>query len=235
MEMEHIDDHSIRILIRDEDLKQRGINLIHMMGNQKEAEAFFYSIIEEFEVQDKFKNSEQVAFQLIPSIKFQNTIELIVSSGDSPLFQAPLKFLEQLKKLPNGNNKKVYPPNLNASLNKKSKSSSLSIKELANEELHKRSHFILELTDFETVIRMAQAIKLRKVSTDLFEMDQRYFFHVHFTLDLDIFKHNELLKNEKAKLLEFGKSSNLTFEILQEHAKQIIEQNALQTLKLHFK
>jgi negative regulator of genetic competence, sporulation and motility len=81
---------------------------------------------------------------------------------------------------------------------------------------------------------MVQAVKLRKVFTDLFEMNQRYFFHVHFILDLDKFKHNEL-KNEKAKLLEFGKSSDLTFEILQEHAKQIIEKNALQILRSNFK
>ncbi|MDR0690944.1 MAG: adaptor protein MecA [Streptococcaceae bacterium] len=232
MEMEHIDDYSIRILIHEEDLKQRGINLIQMMSNQEAAEKFFYSVIEEFEVQDKFKNSEQVAFHLIPSIKFQNTIELIVSAGESQLMKAPLKFLEQLKRVSNqaGDNKCMLP--FSSNLSEKANSSPLSAEELKREELHKRSHFVLELADFEEVIKMAQMIKLRKVSTDLFEMYQRYFFHVHFIADN---LENEKIENEKSKLLEFGKRSRLSFETLQEHAKQLIEQNALQTLRTHFK
>ncbi|MDR0614590.1 MAG: adaptor protein MecA [Lactobacillales bacterium] len=232
MEMEHIDEYSIRILIRDEDLKQRGINLIQMMSSQKEAEKFFFSVIEEFKLYDKFKRTDQVAFHLIPSIKFQNTIELIVSCGEVKRMKTPLKFFEQLKKSSSkiSDNKRPLPLDLNLSEN--TKLSSLSTEELARENYIKHSHFVLELADFEAVIKMAQIIKLCEVPTDLFKMKQKYFFHVHFMMDKFEFKE---IENEKSKMLEFGKRSRLSIEILQEHAKPLIEQNALQTLKTHFK
>jgi len=231
MEMEHIDDHSIRILIRDEDLKQRGINLIQMISNQKEAEKFLFSVIEEFKLYDKFKETDQVAFHLIPSIKFQNAVELIVSCGEVKRTKAPLKFFEQLKNSPNRIIDNKCPLSLDSNLSEKTQPSPLSEEEIARENYIKHSHFVLELTDFEAVIKMAQMIELCEIPTDLFKMKQKYFFHVHFTMNK--FEAKEI-EDEKSKMLEFGKKSRLSLETLQEHAKPLIEQNALQILQSHF-
>jgi adapter protein MecA 1/2 len=228
MEMEHIDDHSIRILIRDEDLKQRGINLIKMISNQKEAEKFLFTVIEEFKLYGKFKKTDQVIFHLIPSIKFQNTVELIVSYGETQRTKGPLKFFEQLKKSSNkiSDNKRPLPLDENTQ-----SSLPLPVEERTRENYIEHSHFVLELADFESVIKMAKKIKLCEIPTNLFKMKQKYFFHVDFTMDKFEFKE---IENEKSKLLEFGKRSRLNLETLQEHAKPLIEQNALQTLQSHF-
>ncbi|MDR1473642.1 MAG: adaptor protein MecA, partial [Lactobacillales bacterium] len=166
------------------------------------------------------------------SIKFQNTVELIVSCGETKRTKGPLKFFEQLKKPSNkiSDNKRPLPLDLNPNENTQS-SPPLSVEERTGENYIKHSHFVLELANFEAVIKMAQKIKLCEIPTNLFKMKQKYFFHVDFTMDKFEFKE---IENEKSKLLEFGKRSCLNLETLQEHAKPLIEQNALQTLQNHF-
>lgn len=47
MEMERINDNTIRVLLGNEDLAARGITVLDLLGNHKQIEGFFYSILEE--------------------------------------------------------------------------------------------------------------------------------------------------------------------------------------------
>ena len=64
MEMEHINENTIRVLIKNEDLAARGITFLDLLGNRKEIEKFFYSILEEVDVEEEFKGSDAVTFQV---------------------------------------------------------------------------------------------------------------------------------------------------------------------------
>ena len=50
MEMENINENTIRVLIENSDLEERGITFLDLLGNQKQIESFFYSILEEVDV-----------------------------------------------------------------------------------------------------------------------------------------------------------------------------------------
>lgn len=50
MEMEHINENTIRVLIGHEDLEERGVSFLDLLGNHKEIENFFYSILEEVDI-----------------------------------------------------------------------------------------------------------------------------------------------------------------------------------------
>lgn len=63
MEMEHINENTIRVLIGNEDLADRGITFLDLLGNHKDVENFFYSILEEVDVEDEFQGSEAVTFK----------------------------------------------------------------------------------------------------------------------------------------------------------------------------
>ena len=45
MEMEHINENTIRVIIENEDLAERGITFLDLLGNHREIESFFYSIL----------------------------------------------------------------------------------------------------------------------------------------------------------------------------------------------
>ena len=46
MEMEKINDNTIRVLLENEDLTERGITVLDLLGNQSEIESFFFSIMD---------------------------------------------------------------------------------------------------------------------------------------------------------------------------------------------
>ena len=66
MEMEHINENTIRVLIGHEDLEERGVSFLDLLGNHKEIENFFYSILEEVDIEEEFRGSEAVTFQVLP-------------------------------------------------------------------------------------------------------------------------------------------------------------------------
>lgn len=78
MEMEHINENTIRVTIENEDLAARGITFLDLLGNQKEIENFFYSILEEVDVADEFEGSDAVTFQVMPK---GDSLELLISKN----------------------------------------------------------------------------------------------------------------------------------------------------------
>ena len=53
MEMEHINENTIRVMIGHEDLEERGVSFLDLLGNHREIENFFYSILEEVDIEDQ--------------------------------------------------------------------------------------------------------------------------------------------------------------------------------------
>ena len=86
MEMEHINENTIRVLIQGEDLVARGITFIDLLGNHQEIESFFYQILEEVDVEEQFIGSEAVTFQVLPK---GDGLELIISKNLSPEEMTP--------------------------------------------------------------------------------------------------------------------------------------------------
>ena len=81
MEMEHINENTIRVLIKSEDLAARGITFLDLLGNHNEIENFFYSILEEVDIDEEFKGSEAVTFQVLPK---GDGLELFISKNLPP-------------------------------------------------------------------------------------------------------------------------------------------------------
>ncbi|HFU5430367.1 TPA: adaptor protein MecA, partial [Enterococcus faecium] len=78
MEMEHINENTIRVLIGHEDLEERGVSFLDLLGNHKEIENFFYSILEEVDIEEEFRGSEAVTFQVLPK---GDGLELFISKN----------------------------------------------------------------------------------------------------------------------------------------------------------
>ena len=93
MEVEHINDDTVRVYIRSEDLAERGFTFVDLLGGHKEVESFFYSILEEVDVDNQFKGSEAVTFQVIPK---GDGLELYISKNMTMEKFSELPFLQEL-------------------------------------------------------------------------------------------------------------------------------------------
>ncbi len=78
MEMERINENTIRVLIGNDDLTQRGITVLDLLGNHQQIESFFYSILEEVDTEHQFQDNDSVTFQVLPN---RNGLELFISKN----------------------------------------------------------------------------------------------------------------------------------------------------------
>lgn len=214
MEMEHINENTIRVLIKSEDLAARGITFLDLLGNHNEIENFFYSILEEVDIDEEFKGSEAVTFQVLPK---GDGLELFISKN------LPPEGMENFDDMSDGSTEDI------TDMLKKHVASQLQETE-SQPELGNR--FIFELNSFEAMVQLASEVYLDSVTTNLYQMNDRYYLEAQFmdndTTDIEV-------ENALAYLMEFANRTQVTSEVLAEYGKIIMEHDALELTRYYFK
>lgn len=240
--MEHINENTIRVLIKSEDLAARGFTFIDLLGNQQEIENFFYSILEEVDINDEFKSSEAVTFQVLPK---GDGLELFISKNitaeefesydvfanqfsedellsflDQEETEEEAELLDSMIEAIDDKNAEKETQIENETLKKKSKKKKIEVSR----------EYVFELLNFEAGIYLAGAVDLNEAKTNLVNMDNHYYLSVHFpeeTLELEI-------KNKIAHLAEFARLTEGTPDVLLEHGQVIMAEDALGTIREYF-
>ncbi|MDR2465020.1 MAG: adaptor protein MecA, partial [Streptococcaceae bacterium] len=75
MELERVNENTVKVFVFPEDLEEREVNFVEMMSDQSKVEEFFFSIIDEAGIKDEFENSEVISFQVVPK---RDSIEIII-------------------------------------------------------------------------------------------------------------------------------------------------------------
>ncbi|GAF35811.1 adaptor protein MecA [Lentilactobacillus farraginis] len=222
MEMERINENTIRVLIGNDDLDKRGITVLDLLGNHKQIESFFYSILEEVDKDHQFQNNDAVTFQVLPN---QNGLELFISKDvdmsdeDEPLLGSGdgRGKHDQVSKYIDEHRVDDKPQN-----DKKT-----------NDEFgHQKRTVILEFDDLNDFIELSKALRLENGTSDLFLYEGRYF------LKLQLFSNdpvNMIVSDEVAIANEYGKKTTVTEDVLNEYGQQIMENSALELSRYYFK
>ncbi|EOH92660.1 adaptor protein MecA [Enterococcus villorum] len=216
MEMEYINENTIRVMIGHEDLEERGVSFLDLLGNHREIENFFYSILEEVDIEDEFRSSEAVTFQVLPKgdglelfiSKNLPNEELIEESDDSLDSDDVTEFIQQQIL----NNEEEVE----------------SSERISNEIEHQA---IFAFEDFEQMIQLANNVELESAWTDLYLLEGVYYLAVHFWME-DLNQTD--VDNEVARILEYADRSDRTIETLNEYGQMIMERNALERTKFYF-
>lgn len=215
MEIEHINEDTIRVTIENTDLEERGITFLDLLGNQKQIEKFFYSILEEVDIDEEFQESEAVTFQVMPN---NNGLELFISKGSN--FKEDLSHVDDLKETLSS----AVSDNLNDSNDDE-------VEDYINQDNETKEAIII-LRNFEQMILLSKALYLESGVSNLYTYDNSYYLHlVFFTEEM-----NEKTSDEELAIaLEYGEKSTISSEVLQEYAEKIMETNALELTRYHFK
>lgn len=216
MEMEYINENTILVMIGHEDLEERGVSFLDLLGNHREIENFFYSILEEVDIEDEFRSSEAVTFQVLPKgdglelfiSKNLPNEELIEESDDSLDSDDVTEFIQQQIL----NNEEEVE----------------SSERISNEIEHQA---IFAFEDFEQMIQLANNVELESAWTDLYLLEGVYYLAVHFWME-DLNQTD--VDNEVARILEYADRSDRTIETLNEYGQMIMERNALERTKFYF-
>lgn len=225
MEIEHINEDTIRVRIENSDLEARGYTFLDLLGNQKQIETFFYSILEEVDIDEEFQESDAVTFQIMPN---RNGLELFISKNadmhdtlfahmdiddldeDDQESEEEFQPIEKYKNFGNADRKK----------SKSTKSDSVNQK------------IVVEFSTFEQIIELARIFQIEAGFTNLYQYMDKYFLEMSFLNDEFSLRTPQ---DEKAIVLEFGLESKISPDVLIEHGQTIIEDVALETIRHYFK
>lgn len=216
MEIEHINEDTIRVIIENTDLEERGITFLDLLGNQKQIEKFFYSILEEVDIDEEFQESEAVTFQVMPN---NNGLELFISKGAN--FKEDLNQIDSLSE---------QTP-LEDTENQNVEDLIDEVEEYDIEDNETRD-VIVVLKSFEQMIQLAQSLYLESGASNLYTFNDNYYLHLVFFVD----EMNEKTSEEELAIaLEYGEKSSISSEVLNEYAERIMKTNALELTRFYFK
>lgn len=230
MEMERINDDLIKVFINVEDLEERGIDFIELISDQRNVEKFFYSILEEVDVEKTFYDSEAITFQVIPS---SDGIELYISRSS---FEDMDNFFEKeiMKRL------RDRKARLKRDHKVSDKGANLTAKEAIESLLAKAETPVQDETDqvgsgivrfdrLEDFINFAREEAKAQAKGDLYLMNHRYFY---------IFKDDEQVSEDQVdylygRMLEFGEPHPTTENILIEYGELLRADDAISFFGTH--
>ena len=218
--MERINEDTIRVIIDNEDLEERGITFLDLLGNRNQIESFFYSILEEVDVDENFHESDAITFQVLPK---GNGLELFISK-DGPLNeQLDLSSVSEEFDSDNLSHhiRKQLAENSDDEINSYLKDPQKEIKEK-----------IYVLDQFEDLVSLSKRLYLENAVSNLYYYNNKYYIQIIFFVD-EIEDGNT--DKEEAIALEFAKKTPITGFVLEEHGKLLMEKSALELTRFYFK
>lgn len=222
MEMEHINENTIRVLIESTDLEERGITFLDLLGNHKQIEDFFYSILEEVDVDEKFHESDAITFQVLPS---GNGLELFISKG-GPLSE-DIDFSSASGNFEANEFSKLIKNQLLDDHQEDDAG-----EEYLNDPSRPTQEVVLRFNEFEDMISLSKQLYLENTTSKLYWYKNSYFLLLIFSTEETT---ERSVEDQITVALEFSQRTPITQGILTEHARVIMGNNALELSRFYFK
>ncbi|CAH1856416.1 adaptor protein MecA [Convivina intestini] len=222
MEMERINDHTIRIMVENEDLEDRGTSVKDLLSDRTKIESFFYNILSEVDVDNDFMDNDKVSFQILPN---KNGLELFISRMDSENgISDILDSIVGANELRNDTKDEID------SLSDERRSALMgqdSFESQEDTDNKERPVLVYRFSDFEDLIKLAVLMKNVKFINTLFRYQEELYLTVDFSsLDCGEDQYNFMLGN----FYEFAELAKLSYEALLEHGQVIYSRTALKQL-----
>lgn len=216
MEIERINDSTIKFYISYHDMERRGFNKDEIWYNRERGEELFYEMMSEASDQENFEMTGPLWVQVHA---LEKGLEIIVTRGQ----------------ISDGNVKIEIPmddekDDLSMDNNIVDMLDSRFVGE--RDTSFARSHslsVVLGFKDFEDIISLSHAF-CEEVETDLYIFEDVYYIYV--TLD-ETYSEDEQ-DNMLSRMLEFGYESDVSIHRIIEYGKKIIGKNALENIRKSF-
>ena len=227
MEMERINENTIRVLVDSNDLEERGIKILDLLSDHKQIQDFFYSILKEVDSTHQFQDNDSVTFQVMPT---GNGLELFISKND------------QVNAMGDDRNDAItdYIRQSIAQRRKEESSTNESDESLKADDYPISSSdsdtltklVVVRFGDFVDLVQYAKVAEDDNVVSELYKYNDQYYL----TLQCLITDENtdEEIKNQIALAYEYGNTTNLASDYLAEHSKKLMEISALHLIQHYF-
>lgn len=218
MEIERINENTVKFYISYVDIEERGFNREEIWYDRERSEELFWEMMDEIHHEEEFVPEGPLWIQVQALDK---GLEVLVTkaalSKDGQRFELPIPE-EKLKELPINDRIEEF-------LDEHFQSKHLQ------EDDDEILEFMLSFKDFEDVVSLSKRPGLDGLVTKLLSYRNKYYLYVEFPEELF---EEEDVDNVLSILLEYGEESSYTVHRLQEYGKTIIDKNVFSTLQQYF-
>ncbi|WP_223593133.1 adaptor protein MecA [Neobacillus bataviensis] len=222
MEIERINENTVKFYISYGDIEERGFDREEIWYNRERSEELFWEMMDEVHDEEEFVVEGPLWIQVQALDK---GLEVLVTkaqlSKDGQKFELPIPN-DKLKDLP-------VDEKLEEILDQHFSPNHSDDDEILLEE--ETLEFILAFKDFEDLIMLSKRSGLDNLVTQLFHFEGKYYLYTEFPEDL--FEEDEI-DDLLSLLLEYGYETQLTIHRIQEYGKEIISEDVFGTLRKHF-
>jgi len=223
MEMDRLNDNTIRVILSTEDLQERGVTVLDLLGNKKQIESFFYSILDEVDKDHVFTNNEPVTFQIMPN---KAGLELLISKSEDSDDSGSLP----LNGLQDSNVNNDNDDNFDEDKMGTEEYDSETAPYLNDPDTPTKT-IIVEFKDFEDYVQLANLLHLESGISNLWEYEDKYYLQlILFTDEMHEMTYSDVL----ALLSEYSFKTKVTAAVLSEYGKAIMDKTALELTRYYF-
>lgn len=233
MEMKQISETTLKITISMEDLEERGMELKDFLIPQEKTEEFFYSVMDELDLPDNFKDSGMLSFRVTPR---KDRIDVFVTKSEinKDINFEDLAAFDDVSNMSPEEFFKTLEQTMLSKGDTEAHEKLGKIEEMmegAVEDVNPSDyvHYVLDFPSLEATVAFAKAIDFPVEASELYKMDGAYYM----TVLIDLQKHPSYYANLMyARMLEYAGAGTKTRAYLQEHAVELLTDDAVEKLKM---
>lgn len=217
MQVHRISKNTIRVTMDADELKERGITMLDLLGNKSQIQHFFYDILNEVDTDHTFAKNDPVTFQVMPS---SSGLELLISKVPDNQDEGDDSQQDQLRHLLEGLDQDDSDDNSD-------RKTEVATKEVAD------NRRIFKIKNIDLVVGLADSLKVDGLASSL------YLYRHNYYLDLAFLDHGlvEMTPIDAWAIAnEFGTGmTEKKFRKIKSQAKCLIMQDALGNLRYYFR
>lgn len=221
MDIERVNDNTVKFYISYNDMEDRGYNRDEIWYDREKGEELFWDMLDEVNMEDDFFIDGPLWIQVQA---FDQGLEVTVTkaqiSKDGTRFELPISFDKNIDIPIDGRIDELLDEKFSKEIEELENAAEVSL------------GFVIRFADFEDAISLAHTMYEDDYLSQLYEFEGKYYLYILFDEELH---EDEYIDKIMSRVLEFGEESPLTVHRLQEYGKYIMKENVFETLRNYFK
>lgn len=242
MKMKQISETTLKITISLDDLEERGMEVHDFLVPKEKTEEFFYTVMDELDLPENFKNSGMLSFRVTPK---KDRVDIFVTKSDltQELNFADLTDIGDVSQLSPDELMKKLEEAMLAKGDTKAHEMLQQMEDFVADALGDKeetevseedepqqdyTHYVLEFPDLTAAVSFAETVLFEVETSELYKHAKTYYMTVLIKLTNKPRSYANLVY---ARMLEHASPGTRTRAFLQEHGVQLLMDNAIETLK----
>jgi adapter protein MecA 1/2 len=225
MEIERINENTVKFYISYIDIEERGFDREEIWYNRERSEELFWEMMDEVHHEAEFVIEGPLWIQVQA---LEKGLEILVTKTqvgkDGQKFDLPISD-DKLGDFPVDEQiEELLDHNFNSKTHRDLMES--------DEDLGDQLQFLLVFKDFEDLISMSKRTDLDEVKTSLYSYEGRYYLLIDFS-EYEL-EDEDIIDDYLSIFLEYGLESSMTIHRMEEYGNKILEDDVFITLRKHF-